>query len=99
METFTYGDSAYFPFINEFYTLSTDTWKATDADATYPKITIIDPDSTTKVDAATMTKKATGKYEYSYIIPVTPVLGTWTGYIDTMNEGYPDRKYFSLTIK
>ena len=41
-------------------------------------ITIIDSESTKKVDAQAMTNEATGKYYYDHLIPTDAVIGTWT---------------------
>jgi uncharacterized protein YfaS (alpha-2-macroglobulin family) len=79
--------------------LSTETWANTDCDATFPKITITDPAGTVKVNAASMTKKATGKYEYLYTIPATPVVGTWVCIVDVENGTYPDRQNFDFGVR
>lgn len=92
------GDSVYVAVVHETYTLSTNTWAEADADSTFPKITIIDPDGTTKVDATSMTKKATGKYEYEYEIP-SGGEGQWTGYVDTENDENPNREYFGFRVE
>ena len=92
------GDSVYLAVVHETYTLSTNAWAEADPSATFPKITIIDPDGTTKVDAASMTKKATGKYEYEYEIP-SGGEGQWTGYVDTQNATYPNKEYFSFKVE
>jgi hypothetical protein len=99
MEKFTYGDTIYIKYINEVYTLSSDTWAATDADTDYPKLTLKDSASVVKINAVAMAKKATGKYESMYIIVASPATGTWTGWVDTLNGSYPDRKYFSLIVE
>lgn len=98
MKVYSRGDTAYFSIIHEVYTLTTNTWAAGDPDATFPKITITDPGGTTKVDAASMTKRATGKFDYSYEIASDAVLGTWTGYIQVENGTYPDKEYFSFGV-
>ena len=41
-------------------------------------ITIIDSESTKKVDAQAMTNDVTGKYYYDHLIPTDAALGTWT---------------------
>ena len=41
------------------------------------KCTIIDPLGTKQVNSASMSKTATGKYEYAHTIPTTAVLGVW----------------------
>lgn len=55
----------------------TDTAK-TLIDPTSIVITIIDTESTKKVDAQAMTKETTGKYYYDHLIPTDAVIGTWT---------------------
>jgi len=92
------GDSVYMAVVHETYTLSTNAWANADPDSGFPKITIIDPASVTKVNAASMTKKATGKYDYQYTIPAASA-GQWTGYVDAENENYPSREYFSFRVE
>ena len=92
------GDSVYIAVVHETFTLSTNAWAEADADATFPKITIIDPDGTTKVVAVSMTNKATGKYEYEYEI-LSGGEGQWTGHVDTENGSYPQREYFSFKVE
>jgi uncharacterized protein YfaS (alpha-2-macroglobulin family) len=99
MKYYTEGDSVFVTLVHQTYTLSTDTWADADPDTTYPKITITDPDGTVKVTAATMTKDATGKYEYQYELPASPTVGTWTGYIDVENGTYPNRQQFSFGVR
>uniref|UniRef100_A0A6M3KHB5 Uncharacterized protein n=1 Tax=viral metagenome TaxID=1070528 RepID=A0A6M3KHB5_9ZZZZ len=95
---FQIGDSVYIPVVHEVYTLSTNSWSESDADAGYPKITIISPDNVTKVDAQAMTKKATGKFEYEYTIPAAGQ-GEWTGFIDVLNSTKPNRQYFTFKVE
>jgi len=45
---------------------------------TVPKITITDPDGTVQVDAASMTKTATGLYEYYFTPEATDPLGWYS---------------------
>ena len=47
-------------------------------DPTSIVITIIDSESTKKVDAQAMVKDSTGKYHYDHLIPTDAVIGTWT---------------------
>lgn len=47
-------------------------------------ITIIDSESTKKVDAEAMIKDDTGKYHYYYSIPTNATLGKWTTEIKTV---------------
>lgn len=92
------GDSVYISVVHQTYTLATDTWAEADPDTGYPKITIIDPSGTTKVDAQTMTQRATGKFDYSYELPTSPTAGWWRGYVDVANAGAPDRQYFGFRV-
>lgn len=99
MKQYQIGDTAYIVLKHQTYTLATDTWAYVDPDSGYPKITIIDPNNVAKVVASFMTKKATGKFQYQYIIPADSVLGWWKGYIDVMNDSYPDRGYFGFLLE
>lgn len=92
------GDSIYIPVVHETYTLSTNTWAETDPDTGFPKITIIDPDGKTKVDAQAMTPRATGKFDYQYEIP-SGGEGLWRGYVDVENGGYANREFFSFKVE
>jgi len=92
------GDSVYIAMQHETFTLSTNAWADADPDAGFPKVTIIDPDDTTKVDAQAMTKRATGKYDYEYEIP-SDGEGQWTGYVDVENGTFPNREYFGFKVE
>ncbi|KAF0138173.1 MAG: hypothetical protein FD153_1480 [Rhodospirillaceae bacterium] len=98
MKTYNRGDSIYITCVHEKYTLATDTWAEADADATYPKLTVLDSAGATKVNAAEMTKKATGKYEYQYQIAADAALGEWSGYVQTSNTANLDREYFRFQV-
>jgi len=91
-------DTIYITLGHETYDFATDTWSYADPDSGYPKITIIDSKGTTKVDATTMNKDATGKFQYLYEIAADAETGSWRGYIDVENGGYPDREYFSFEV-
>jgi len=41
-------------------------------------ITIVDSESTKKVDAEAMINDSTGKYHYDHLIPTDAALGEWT---------------------
>jgi hypothetical protein len=92
------GDSVYLAVVHETYTLATNKWAEADADTDFPKITVIDPDGTTKVDAVSMSNKATGKYDYEYEIP-SDGEGQWTGYVDVENGTFPNREYFGFKVE
>ena len=94
---YTEGDSPYITVEHEVYSFDTETWALTDP--TSIKITIIDPDGNTKVDAANMDRVAEGKYEYIYTLPASPATGWWRGYIDVVNGSRPDREWFGFTVK
>jgi hypothetical protein len=98
MEKFNRGDSPYIKVVHKVYTFSTDTWANADPDATYPKITITDSAGTKQVDAVSMTKRATGKFDYTYTLVAGAALGTWTGYIQVLNGTYPDISYFEFEV-
>ncbi len=93
------GDTVYTKLSHKVYTFSTDTWALTDADANYPKITIVDSANVIKVNAVAMTKKATGKYEHLYQLASDTALGKWTGWIETANATYLDRQYFAFLVE
>jgi 2-oxoglutarate dehydrogenase complex dehydrogenase (E1) component-like enzyme len=93
------NDTVYIKCIHKTYTFVTDIWVETDPDASYPKITILDPAGTVKVAAAIMSKKAVGKFEYLYTVELTSLAGWWTGYIDVANGAYPDRQPFGFDVK
>lgn len=95
---YTIGDTVYFPFIHQYYNLSTNTHTDTDVDANYPKITIFDPEGTKKVDSQTITPVDTGKYEYQYEIPSDAESGLWIGYIDIKKNNLPEREHFSFEV-
>jgi len=84
---------------NKTYNFTTEVWTTGDADANYPKITITDPDGTVKVDAASMTKDTTGKYEYLYQLATDASKGEWIGYVQTANNSKTDKKYFSFAVR
>lgn len=94
---YTYGDTPYIVVEHEVYTFATDTWALTNPSSI--KVTIKDPNGDVKVDDQGMTLKATGKYEYLYTLPESPVGGWWTGYVDVTNEDKPDRQWFGFTVK
>ena len=93
------GDTAFISLKHKTYTFATDTWTLANPDAGFPKITIVDPDGTTKVDAAAMTSVGTGLFQYQYTIPADSVQGWWRGYIDVENSTYPDREYFGFLLE
>jgi hypothetical protein len=95
---FDLGDTIYFPFVHQKYTLATDTWADANPDSGYPKITIIDPVDTTQVDAIAMTSMGTGLFEYLYTIASVAKAGTWTGFIEVQNDSYPDFKRFTFKV-
>ena len=93
------SDSVYIRLQHKTYTFSTDTWALADPDATYPKISIVDSAGVTKVNAQTMTKEATGKYEYLYQLASDAALGEWTGYILVANSTYTDKQDFTFNVE
>lgn len=97
MKRYQFGDTAYITVEHQTYTLGTDTWALADPDSGFPKITIRDPNGLVKVDAASMSKMATGKFEYLYIL--ASVAKVWTGWIDVENGNYPDREFISFEVK
>ncbi len=48
-----------------------------------PAITLIDPNGTTQVTAAAMTKETSGVYSYEYVTPANGALGAWSAEVDT----------------
>ena len=97
------SDTVYIKVQHKTYTFSTDTWALADPDSGYPKITIYDKDDTIKVNAASMTKKAVGKYEYSYQLASDAATTTpgdpWYGWIEVANSTYTDRQYIAFDVE
>jgi hypothetical protein len=97
------NDTAYICIVHSVYDFVADTWTPTNADATYPKITIIDANNITVANAQTMTQLATGKYSYRHKIVTSvgyiPPSGQWRGYIYTETGTYPNTKHFSFEVK
>jgi len=91
-------DTVFITVGHEIYNFIADTWSYGDPDSGYPKITIIDSKGTTKVNAVTMDKDVAGKFQYFYEIAADAETGSWRGYIDVKNGGYPDREYFSFEV-
>ena len=93
------GDSVYIACApHESYSLATNTWTTVDPDTGYPVVTIIDPSGTTKIDAAAMTKVATGKFAYEYELPADSD-GQWRGYMDWEYGSYPHREHFTFEVE
>lgn len=97
------NDTAFICVAHEVYDFATDEWSLEDADENYPKITLIDADEVTVVDAATMDKVALGKYTYRHKIVSSgdykPPSGQWTGFVQIMAGTYPSIQYFSFNVK
>lgn len=92
------GDSVYTSALHELYTLSTDTWAFVDPDSGYPKITITDPSGVVKVDAVSMDKQATGKFDHTYPLVAGLTKGWWSLVIDISNGGNPDKLILGFTL-
>lgn len=92
------GDSVYTKLIHKTYDFATDAWSLADPDSGYPKITIKDSQGSVKVNAAQMTKVATGKYEHLYQLAGDAVVGIWTGYIETSNGTFLDKQHFIFEV-
>ena len=92
------GDTFYLKVTHETYAFSTDTWTESDPDTGYPLITIKDPSGTTLIDAVAMTKAATGKFQYKYILTGL-VAGQYSGFVESKDGGYPDREPFGFRIR
>jgi uncharacterized protein YfaS (alpha-2-macroglobulin family) len=99
MITYNKGEAVYKACTNQVYTFSTDTWADANADSGYPKITIIDPDGTVKVDAASMSPVTTGKYEYEYTLATDAAKGKWSGKIETRYSEKPTIEFFSFAVR
>jgi hypothetical protein len=54
---------------------------------TLPTISIFNPDGAIQVTAATTTKLAKGVYSYVYTTPAGGALGTWTAWLDAIDDG------------
>ena len=98
MRVYQYGDTVFITCLHQTYSFATDAWTTANADTGFPKITIINSAGTTKVDATSMDSAATGKFTYQYEIPASPETGRWTGYVDTENDGHPDRQPFVFQV-
>lgn len=99
MRTYNRADTVYVACTHQTYNLSTDAWTTADADDNYPKITITDPAGTVKVNGTSMTKITTGKYESRYELASDATQGEWSGFVETSNNEYTDRKYFSFAVR
>lgn len=92
-------DTVFITCIHETYSFGDDTWTESDPDATFPKITIIDPEGNTEIDAATMSRTALGKFQYSYTLAADATSGWWRCWIAVENGSYPDRKPFGFKVQ
>lgn len=94
------GDSVYFRLIHKIYDLATDAWGLANPDDGYPKITIKDSSGATKIDAVEMSGgNPVGKFEYTYQLATDAPTGKWTGYVETSNSTFHDKKYFAFGVK
>lgn len=95
---FDQKDTVYTRCKHETYNFSTELWSLADPDAGYPKITITDTAGTVKVNAVSMTKISTGKFEHRYQLAADAAKGVWTGVVETANGGYTDKEHFSFEV-
>jgi len=101
--TFDRGDTVFITCEHKTYDFATDIWSLANPDATFPKITIIDPKGVTKIPVdpeapATMDSDETGKFYYLYEILATAERGWWRGSIQVENGGYPDKQPFGFRV-
>lgn len=99
MKHYNRGDSPLITCKHKIYDLSSDAWSYADPDSGYPKITIVDADGTTKVNATQMSKAAVGKYQYQYQLDSDAAQGDWSGFIETCNNTKKDKKYFAFEVE
>lgn len=94
------GDTPFITCEHRIYSLATDTWALGNPDATYPKVTLIEPTTESKeLDAVTMDLVVEGKFQYPYEIGLAATAGWWEGYIDVKNGGHPTRERFGFEVK
>lgn len=99
MRNYDRGDTAFITCTHETYSFGDDAWSEVDPDATFPKITIIDPSGVVQVAAASMSRIDTGKFQYSYEIADDAIAGWWRCWIAVENGGYPDRQPFGFKVQ